>query len=216
MSTTIKYKNGFGTEITQQQILHLDKYDELVFENAALKKVSTYLNGSLWTSDVFLSANESYLDYLPELSQVEAAVFYSNRSEINDYVIWESRGYGNGTLQAGYSKVVFDSLGRRVASRTFNDNNQPTSGVAKTFHFGGSPIIIDDEEQGYFQEDGHCVFVHDSSGGVFILPHTGGHDEPYYSVASFLAGEEDGPMLSLMSSAEIAYYTSSEPLVPNF
>lgn len=216
MSTVIKYKNHGGIEVNIQEIKELDRYDEWIFENDALKKIYSYYNRKIDEVSIFLNENESLSDFAIELKKADRALIYSNREEINGFSVWKQKRYHDNVLHIGYAKVVFDSLYREVASQYFNVLDKPIPGIYKTFHFGGKPIVIDDYHQGYFEQDCNCNFIHQSDGKVTIYPTTGAMDEPYYSIEYFLKMETGCAMLNLMSNEEIAYYTSPETLIPGF
>jgi hypothetical protein len=216
MSTTIKYKNNSGNFITIQQSQQLESYEKHTFINNELKKIERFSYGEFGLGSLFLDSGETYNDFLSSSEQNNYWLVYSDREEIDGFTIWKRVGLLDGNTQAEYSKVVKDNLGRDIAIKYFDENDQAISGCIKWYYLGGKPIILDGESQGYFTEECYYEFLYREDGTMEITPSTGSLDKPYTNLTRFMAEETDGPVLSLMSEEELEFYISPEDYIPNF
>ena len=214
----IKYKNILNQSITVQQAAKLEHYTKLIYKNNELKREELYIDKNLCMGIYTLTSNETVNSVRLDLEESNKWSFRMNKQLINNYTIYENRSFDeNGNEYSTFSKEVYLSDERIIAKQSYDTTSLELKSSYKIYYLGGLDVINDDYVEGVFVENAKISFYFDSNGIIKeIHPFAGWLDDSYSSLNSFLALENDGPLLYHSTPEMLAYYTNREPLVPNF
>ena len=214
----IKYKNILNQSITAQQAAKLEHYTKLIYKNNELKREELYIDKNLCMGIYTLTSNETVNSVRLDLEESNKWSFRMNKQLINNYTIYENRSFDeNGNEYSTFSKEVYLSDERIIAKQSYDTTSLELKSSYKIYYLGGLDVINDDYVEGVFVENAKISFYFDSNGIIKeIHPFAGWLDDSYSSLNSFLALENDGPLLYHSTPEMLAYYTNREPLVPNF
>ncbi|WP_026715319.1 hypothetical protein [Flavobacterium daejeonense] len=217
MSLKIEYRNTLGSIINIQQKNNLEDYYELKFVDNVLKIKFLFYDKKIVEGTYFMSLDENINTVIGTLDSSHRWVIMSDKEMINGYTVWKRNFVTNNVLSAVFDKVVYDSKSRKIAGIGYDANGMPTRGGSKTFYFGGRNIIFDEDDiDGVFDDDAEVIFYFDVDGTIRIDTTTNVFIKPYVSLSKFLEEQQNGPILNLMTSEMITYFTNFQPLVPTF
>jgi hypothetical protein len=221
MSTTIKYRNLTGEQITNQQAQNIkDYYHEEYDENFNLRKKTRYRNGEFLRITYYLKDDESLDAVITELSnQYGGGGVCFNKQIINGYTTWDVEYYKN-TTKVHKSKKVYDSKGQLIAYQEIDVNTGEVINTIKHFYlenlgpFSEYPPIMDN---GIF--DFKYNYSDLEPGGVFVVINlmlymdVGGGG--FYINSRKNIFLEDAELASVFNWANQPYYHSAVPLIPD-
>ena len=218
MSIQIKYKNNQLQLVTAQQAAKLEHYTKLIYKNNELKREELYIDKNLCMGIYTLTSNETVNSVRLDLEESNKWSFRMNKQLINNYTIYENRSFDeNGNEYSTFSKEVYISDERIIAKQSYDTTSLELKSSYKIYYLGGLDVINDDYVEGVFVENAKISFYFDSNGIIKeIHPFVGWLDDSYSSLNSFLAVENDGPLLYHLTPEMLDYYINREPLVPNF
>ena len=159
MSTEKKYYNEFLKEITEQQVLHLDKYITHFIIDGKLKKAERILKGKTF-GKYYLDSNESLQDKIQELcvNKNQRWMLYTRESSDFGFTLWNWIDVDETGNLLFKGKEVLDSLNRRIfgcsidnvtgirgnAFKTYYNDNGDTSLLDFSYEADGSISSIRD------------------------------------------------------------------------
>jgi hypothetical protein len=218
MSTSIKYQNDVQKFITEQQANQLDDFSKLFYEDDVIKKKETYYENQLIGGVYYLSPRENVTEVLNNLGANLTWAIRNNKQVVNGYTIWDSKGNDeNLQIDPEYSKLVFDSENRLVASVTFDTQTNQSKRAYKVFYFGGMHVPWDDEDM-FFAEDAMISFRIDDYGNINRISMNEdiiNNESNWENLNEFLI---DGAFFieNMMPPDKLYFFTHVEPIVPNF
>lgn len=223
MSTTIKYKNLSGEQITGQQAQNIKDYyfKEEYDENFDLRKKISYDNGEIFHIMHYLKNGEDLNSAINNSSnQYGGRRFYFNKQIINGYTSWDIESYENMT-KVDKAKKNCDARGRTIAYQKIDINTHQIIDTKKYFYldelgpfFSEAPPIPNNGRFDFSYDDPDLepreIFVvinlmlyMDVGGGGFNIT---------AEENIFLESQE---LDSVFNWADHPYYHSASPLIPN-
>lgn len=222
MSTTIKYKNLFGEDMTAQQAKQFqNEYERVSYEDFEIRTREFFESDNSFSSIIFyLKPGENLIDFVTDAaSKYGGGGFYFNKQIINNYVTWDIEYYEN-LVKVAKAKVVYNDLGEKIAYQALNITNNEIIKTYKYFmlkDFGLLSDFVPVTKNGLFEFyynypdlNAEDIFVSinlllyvDASGGGYII----NSDENVFL--------EDSMLSSVFTWANHPYYHSALPLIPN-
>ena len=214
----IKYSNRYSELITEQETEQINFYSKLYFEEGELKKQENYKDKELIGGTYYLSEGEKHTDILNQLGAQLKWVIGGIKQVINGYRVHEFRSYDENLHESEtYSKLVKDHNERIIAVVSFDTISREAKGAYKVFYFGGVQVP-DDEEGVKFDEDAELTFSFKDNGEIKRIDMNieyVSNNSNWSDVASFInqAGNFIGEVMTI---EQLNYFTTIEPVVPNF
>jgi len=154
MSSSIKYSNELGNEITSQQIGNLDGYFKTYYENSQATKTEYYVNGALQNTS-YIVQSQSDIDSILINNPTTSFEYLYNQSS---YSINESTAYVEGILTEKRINV-FNSTGGLICSKLYKlINNVLTDIKTEKYYYDSN-----NDAKYYFiyNDDGTCFEIGD-------------------------------------------------------
>jgi hypothetical protein len=192
MSTSIKYNNELGNEISYSQVNNLQEYFKVYLENNLPFKKERYQNGLL--------VNTSF--YVTSLSQIDTilltnpGVSFEYEHFVNGYKVKEYLSYNNNVL--AYKRVlVYNSIDETICYCRYKLEGN---------------VFIPEETEKYYYENGELKYKFDyinNNGTLYMI-----YDEVLYQ--SDIYPEDIGNTdITNFTWAGFEYYQNAEPIIPN-
>ncbi|NTE00506.1 hypothetical protein G6M26_23445 [Agrobacterium tumefaciens] len=211
MSTTIKYKNLYGEDITLQQLPNVADYDKLQYENGNVKRIDSYYDKKLDSGTYYLSSNEDKQAIVLEFSNIWMSTeIYLNTQSMGNFILREWEAYG-GTNLLSKGKTLFDNQDRRIATEFLDINSSQIKSVEKKFYLTLRDEFIDTDGlpdfgqlSFYYKEDLTIVEIN-------LL----GFEDDNYRITDNENILNNLLIRPLFKWEDHPYYHSASPLIPN-
>jgi hypothetical protein len=191
MSTTIKYENYFGSEISVQQIQNIDSFLKIFLTNNIPSKVERYDNGELVNTTYIVSTLQEIDAVLEDSPSISFEYTYVD----GNYKIVEYLSYDNGILTAKSIHV-------------YSDENEI---CFKVYKLESGNLIHFSTEKYYSLPDGteKYKFEYDENGNCYII-----HDEEYHQSDIYAWNIGVDPDVTFTWTG-FEYYQFVEPTIPS-
>ena len=216
MSTTIKFKNLFGKNITEQQAqLSSEFFIKEFYEDATLRKIESHSkNKSIPWLSYYVYPGEDFSAALLSVQQdYGGGSFFYNRQEFGIYTAWDYEVY-DGMQKVGKSIYVLDDSNREIAEQKLDPITLEILKTTKKFYVEDIGEFSDFEP---VENNGTLEFEYDTSvtpTEVWVQINLPGY-EVYPTIIS--SGENIllTPRLnSIFNWANHVYYHDASPLIP--
>jgi hypothetical protein len=221
MSTRTEYKNSLGALVTEQQKNNISEHYKLVFDlntNKLKTKLHYFGKDIINEGEYYMDPSENITNVISLLNPSHRWGIMSDLQVINGYNVWRRNYFQDGELSNLYSKEVYNTNGDFIASMGFDANNLPTRGGVKRFDLSKKNMIDEDEDIiAVFEEGASVTFGFGSDGSLEVW--ASDPDiifKPYITLESFLASQQNGYIMNLMTQEMKDYYLNFQPLVPTF
>ncbi|GGI29554.1 hypothetical protein [Pedobacter mendelii] len=221
MSTTIKFTNSYGEQISSQQAESIEYYLREEYEDDfGLRKKIRYNKGAVVGTTHYLKNSENPNDLIiNSLAGSDSRGFYFNKQIINGYTIWDIESFKDAE-KIHKAKEVWDSKNRTLAYQQIEIHSNAVIGTRKYFYledlgpyFSEAPSIPDN---GVFEFDYNFSGL--EPGEIFVVINLmlymdvggGGFNiNPEENI--FL---EDSRLASVFTWLDHPYYHNATPLIP--
>jgi hypothetical protein len=213
MSITIKYKNLFGKEITENQVSSLDEYDKEYYEDGILKKIESYEDHIVDVGTYYLSPGEELNTLVNQFKDLwRLSFFYVSETSVGTCVVRDWKDYRGGVMQAT-GKSVFDEFGRKIATQILDINTLAVRYTKKHFFLSYFGNFIDAGDVNRF---GTLDFIYDRrfSGDKEFLVNLPGFENKSYSLPTYQDVLLHPLIVPVFNWLEQTYYHNATPLVP--
>ncbi len=164
MNTEIKYKDGFGNIITEEQQKYLTEYEKITYEMNQIKMIEYFKKHrgiDRKTVDYFLSSDKDKNDILQKYSDPVnhvRCILYFNNQIANNFNLWDWESYSEDAQITFKGKIVYDSKHRLIFYCSFNLlTNKLDNGAWKNYYGN----IFENEH-----DDKLLIFDYDNNGDI--------------------------------------------------
>ncbi|ARS39251.1 hypothetical protein CA265_06015 [Sphingobacteriaceae bacterium GW460-11-11-14-LB5] len=211
MSTTIKYKNLYGEDMTLQQLPNVGDYDKLQYENGNVKRIDSYYDKKLDSGTYYLSSTEDKQAIVLEFSNIWISTeIYLNTQSVGTFTLREWETYG-GTDLISKGKTLFDNQDRRVATEFLDINSSQIKSIEKKFY-----LTIHDE---YIDIDGLPDFgqlsFYYKEDLIIVEVNLPGFEDDNYRISDNENVLNNLLIRPLFKWEDHPYYHRALPLIPN-
>lgn len=221
MSTTIKYKNLFGEDITIHQAKQFqNEYEKVSNEDSEIRTREFFEIDNSFSSVVFyLKPGENLIDFVTDAaSKYGGGGFYFNKQIANNYVTWDIEYYENLTKVAK-AKGVYNDLGEKVAYQTIDATSNEVLKTYKYFQLKDFGLFSDYEtvmNNGLFEF--YYNYPSHDPGEIFVIINLLLHIDASGGGYTLDSNEniflEDSTLSSVFNWEDHPYYHSASPLIP--
>lgn len=215
MSITRIFKNLYDEVISSQQATNLDNFNEEIYEGGELKKVLHYDESRQpFSMSYYLEPTDDKMTFIQQASNdYGGAGVYFDKQSVNGFTLWSCEFY-EGLELGSKGKVVFDSLGRKVAYQQINIDTQAIISTYKYCYlenvgeFETHPKIPFHRRFDFLYRPQHITvdlnlsFYMDMGGGAFYID----EDDNIFL--------EDSRLAAIFNWNDHPYYHTAEPLLP--
>lgn len=213
MSTTIKYKNLYGEDMTLQQLPNVNDYNKVQLENGTTKRIDTFYDKELNSGIYYLSPNEDMQSILLEFSKIWLSTeIFLNTQLMGAFISKEWEIYKGITL-VSKGRTIYDDQEREIAAEFLSLNTFQVEFVEKRFYLTSLGEFIDvNGLPGFGRFDFYYTIGSIEVNAEVNLP---GFEIDIYKITDTQNIFNHSMIRPLFKWEDHPYYHSALPLVPN-
>ncbi len=154
MSTSIKYQNLYGEEISLQQINNIDSFMKIFLTNNVPQNIDCYENGTLLSTSYVVTSQQEIDSILQKYPTVSFKYSYT----VGNYHLEEYLSYNNNILSYRSINVIYNE--NIICNKLYklNDTNNLVHYYTDKYYYlsnGTHKYTFD------YGPDGNCYIIHD-------------------------------------------------------